>query len=146
LPPAELTDVVVESARLFSRMGIDVLKSEFPVDVIAQPDEALWQTALARLDAACAVPWALLSAGAPWATFRRQAELACAAGASGVIVGRAVWAEAATLPLTERETFLRGEGRARMAELAAICAASARDFRDRTPPPPPFGPDWQDTP
>lgn len=145
LPPAELTDVVVSSASLFSGLGIDVLKSEFPVDVAEQPDEAVWRAGLTRLDDACTVPWALLSAGAPYATFVRQTALACEAGASGVIVGRAVWAEAVLLPPAERRAFLQTTGRERMAELAAICTSSGRDFRQRISPPPPFGPGWTDT-
>lgn len=146
LPAAELTDVVASSASVFSKMGIDVLKSEFPVDVTQQPDEAVWRAALKRLDDACAVPWALLSAGAPYETFVRQTALACEAGCSGVIVGRAVWAEAVALAPAERRMFLQTTGRDRMAELAAICLHSGRDFRARTLPPPPFGPEWKDLP
>lgn len=146
LSSAELTDVVVASASLFSAMGIDVLKTEFPVDVREQPDEAVWRAALRRLDDACTVPWALLSAGAPYATFVRQTALACEAGSSGVIAGRALWAEAVALPGAERSAFLQTTGRERMAELAAICQASGRDFRARTTPPPPFGPAWKDAP
>lgn len=146
LPPAELTDVVVSSARLFSALGIDVLKSEFPVDVQEQPDEAVWQAAIRRLDDACTVPWALLSAGAPWETFVRQTAVACAGGASGVIAGRAVWAEAVALPPAGRRVFLETTARDRMAELASICHSTGRDFRARATPPPPFGPAWKDAP
>ena len=92
LPNDELRRVVIESARTFSQMGIDVLKTPFPLDVAHEPDEAVWRAALAELNEACRVPWALLSAGVDYPTFRRQAELACEAGASGVIAGRAIWA------------------------------------------------------
>lgn len=144
LPSAELTDIVIDSARLFSRMGIDVLKSEFPVDVAQVPDPDQWREPLARLNEASVTPWALLSAGVGYETFRVQAEMACAAGASGVIVGRAVWSEAVRLPAAERDAFLNTTGRARMSELAAVCAASAHSFRERTPAPGPFGPGWAD--
>lgn len=144
LPPAERTDIVIESARLFSGMGIDVLKSEFPVDVAEQPDEAIWKQALARLDEASRTPWALLSAGVPYEVFRRQVALACEAGASGIIAGRAVWAEVVTLPTEAREAYLQTTARDRMSELAGLVAAHGRDFRARTAPPPAFGPAWLD--
>jgi tagatose 1,6-diphosphate aldolase len=146
LDNVELRQVVVESARVFSHMGIDVLKTEFPLDVKLEPDEAVWRAALADLNTACNVPWALLSAGVDYATFKRQAELACQAGASGVIVGRAVWSEAVTLQGQAREEFLKTTGRQRMKELADICAASAVNWRQKlVPPDMPF--DWfQDYP
>lgn len=141
LSSAELTDVVVDSARLFSGMGIDVLKSEFPASA-AGVDEAAWRAALRRLDEASTVPWALLSAGVSYDIFRQQTVLACAAGASGVIVGRALWAEAVPMPADQRAAWLEDTGKARMADLSAICAASARSFRERTAAPDPFGPSW----
>jgi len=131
----ELRAVVVESARIFSRMGIDVLKTEFPVDVRAEPDETVWVAALAALNAACAVPWALLSGGVDYPSFKRQTELACQAGASGVMVGRAVWAEAVTLEGAARSTFLQTTAQQRMAELAAICAAQGQPWHATTPAP-----------
>ena len=127
--------MVVESARTFSRMGIDVLKTPFPLDVKHEPDEAVWRAALAELNAACSVPWALLSAGVDYPTFRRQAELACEAGASGVIVGRAIWAEAVGLQGEAREAFLAETARHRMAELADIVRAAGASWRERVPSP-----------
>lgn len=144
LTNVERRDVIVNNAHVFSEMGIDVLKTEFPIDVKQAPDETVWRAALAELNAACAVPWALLSAGVDYPTFERQAELACAAGASGVIVGRAVWAEAATLFGEARTAFLRGEGVRRMARLAEIAAQRATDWRAKVSPPA-DAPDWYAT-
>lgn len=135
LPNDELRRVVIESARTFSQMGIDVLKTPFPLDVAHEPDEAVWRAALAELNEACSVPWALLSAGVDYPTFRRQAELACEAGASGVIAGRAIWAEAVALQGEAREAFLAGAARGRIAELAAIVRAAGTSWRDRVPVP-----------
>jgi tagatose 1,6-diphosphate aldolase len=123
LDNAELRQVVIDTARTFCAMGIDVLKCEFPLDVQREPDESAWRDALRELDAACSVPWALLSAGAAYDVFRRQAELACEAGASGVIVGRAIWADAVVLQDAAREQFLATTARERMGELSAIYAA-----------------------
>lgn len=135
IPNDELRRVVVESARVFCEMGIDVLKAQFPLDVTQEPDENVWRSAVEELDSVCSVPWALLSAGVGYEVFRRQAELACEAGASGVIVGRAVWTEAVTLQGDEREHWLATTGVQRMNELGAICAESAMNWKERTKTP-----------
>ncbi len=135
LPSVEKRQLVVETARTFCALGIDVLKTEFPLDVAQDSDRAVWRAALAELDAVCTVPWALLSAGVDYATFEQQAALACAAGASGVIVGRAVWAEAVRLQGAEREEFLRTTAPARMQALTAICAQHGHDWRQRVDTP-----------
>lgn len=142
LPSAERRQLGVEAARTFCALGIDVLKAEFPVNVRQEPDEDVWRVALAELNAACTVPWALLSAGVDYTTFLRQTELACQAGASGVIVGRAVWAEAVSLGGEERTRFLAATGRERMQALAAVCAQQGADWRKRVAPPETTAPDW----
>ena len=86
--------VVVETAGRLAPLGADILKAEFPYD-FAVTDETRWADACAELDAATPVPWVLLSGGVDDATFERQVAVACRAGASGVLVGRSVWAEAA---------------------------------------------------
>lgn len=131
LSTAELTDVTAASADLFSTMGADVLKLEFPVNLTETPDERDWALAVQAVSRACRVPWALLSAGVDYPTFVRQAQAACSGGASGVIVGRAVWAEAVNLQGEVRREFLRTTGRERMAELAAICARNAASIFER---------------
>ena len=100
-------------------LGGDVLKAEFPYDP-GVTDEGAWADACAELDAASPAPWVLLSGGVDDATFERQVAVACRAGASGVLVGRSVWAPAAMLPAAERDAWLAGEGRARLARLAAV--------------------------
>jgi tagatose-1,6-bisphosphate aldolase len=121
LSSAEKRVVVVESARTFSTMGVDVLKVEFPLQADESTDEAEWADALEELNEACGVPWALLSAGVGFTTFARQTALACKHGASGVIVGRAVWGDAVPLHPVERIHFLATVGAARMAHLAVLC-------------------------
>jgi tagatose-1,6-bisphosphate aldolase len=130
LSNTERRQVVVESARLFSARGVDILKVEFPLDVAREPDEKIWQAALRELNDVCSVPWTLLSGGVSFETFLRQTELACAAGASGVMVGRAVWAEAAALHGDAREQFLITTGAERMARLASVCS-SGTDWKLR---------------
>ena len=110
---------VVATARRLMALGGDVLKAEFPYDP-SVIDEGAWADACAELDAASPAPWVLLSGGVDDATFERQVAAACRAGASGVLVGRSVWAPAATLPPGGRDGWLATEGRARLARLAAV--------------------------
>ncbi|MCA9915008.1 MAG: tagatose 1,6-diphosphate aldolase [Anaerolineae bacterium] len=136
LPNAELLRISVEMCQTFSAMGVDILKLPFPVDAKQSQDEAEWMAACEAVDAACGVPWALLSAGVNYETFARQSEIACKAGASGVIVGRAVWAEAVERhDLQERQDFLQNQARARMQELATICRDHATSWQARTAKP-----------
>jgi tagatose-1,6-bisphosphate aldolase len=111
--------VVVETAHRLTGLGGDILKAEFPYDP-GVTDEGRWREACAELDAAAGLPWVLLSGGVDDATFEAQVRVACRAGASGVLVGRSVWAEAATLPPAERSTFLQTTGRARLGRLVAL--------------------------
>lgn len=137
----ELREVLVESARTFSEMGVDILKLQFPVDANQSEDEAEWRSACEELDTACTVPWALLSAGVTYETFRRQTQIACETGASGVIVGRAVWAEAVRLQGDKRQQFLTQTAAARMAELKKIVMLRAQPWHDRLSMSEPT-PDW----
>jgi tagatose 1,6-diphosphate aldolase len=136
--------VVVETARRLTAVGPDVLKAEFPYDA-AVADENRWRDACGELDAASAVPWVILSAGVDATTFVRQVIAACEAGASGVAVGRSVWAEAATMPAAEREAFLATTARERLARITAVVDAAATPWRPRwieAKHPDPVGPGW----
>ena len=120
---------VIETARRLVPLGVDILKAEFPLNVSEQTDEKVWIDACTELAEACAVPWVLLSGGAPWNVFLRQAEIACASGASGVTAGRAFWKEAVIADRSARNSFLAGEATERFRRLRAICDASARPFQ-----------------
>jgi len=60
--------------------------------------------------------------------------VACRAGASGVLVGRSVWAPSAVLPPAERDAWLASEGRTRLARLADLVAAEGRPWHSRATP------------
>jgi tagatose 1,6-diphosphate aldolase len=135
---------VIETARRLGRLGVDVLKVEFPYDASVD-DQARWREACAELSDAIDVPWILLSGGADPETFKAQVRTACAAGASGVAAGRAVWAEATRLAPSEREAFLRTTAVVRLAELRAIVEAEARPWfaaRSIVAPAEPIAEDW----
>ena len=121
---------VVETARRLMALGGDILKAEFPYDP-GVTDEAAWAEACAELDAVSPVPWVLLSGGVDDATFERQVEFACRAGASGVLVGRSVWAPSATMPAAERDAWLATVGRTRLGRLVALVDEAGVPWRAR---------------
>jgi tagatose 1,6-diphosphate aldolase len=121
--------VVIETARRLTAVGADVLKAEFPYDA-SVTDRARWSEACAELDEASAAPWVLLSGGVNDATFQAQVEAACAAGASGVLAGRSVWEDAATLDPAARDAFLATTARERLRRLAEVVDTAGRPWRE----------------
>jgi tagatose-1,6-bisphosphate aldolase len=135
---------VVETARRLTAIGGDVLKAEFPYDAGIE-DESAWADACAELQAASSVPWVLLSGGVDDAIFERQVMVACAAGASGVLVGRSVWAPSATMPGPKRDAWLAAEGRRRLQRLAELVDEHGTPWHVRPNPvtsAPPPGEAW----
>jgi tagatose-1,6-bisphosphate aldolase len=136
--------VVVETARRLGRIGGDILKAEFPYDSTVT-DRARWGEACAELDEASTLPWVLLSGGVDDATFEAQVEAACKAGASGVVVGRSVWAAAARMTGPDRDRFLETTGRDRLRRLADLVEAVGQPWHGRSnhrTAPPTSGEGW----
>ena len=123
---AERRELIIESARRVTALGIDLFKAEFPVHPSVTQDEEVWYEACRELTEASQVPWALLSAGVDFDTYARQLKVACRAGASGFVAGRAIWREAAeeTDP-AKREAFLQTTMPWRLRELVAIARREA---------------------
>lgn len=114
---------VRESARIFSRpeFHADLLKLEFPADlryvrefadgafdgISREPVYTLTDVErfCCEVDAASAKPWVILSAGVGYEEFRENVRLACNAGASGFLCGRALWQEGLAL-YPDREAML----------------------------------------
>lgn len=122
--------VVVETARRLGALGPDVLKVEFPYDA-GVTDREQWRDACAELNDAAPRPWVLLSGGVDDATFEAQLGVACQAGASGALVGRSVWSEAARMAEPERTQFLTSTGAARVARLSAIVEEHGHPWQPR---------------
>jgi tagatose 1,6-diphosphate aldolase len=115
---------VIQTARELTALPIDVFKAEFPADLnIHGEAEAL--EACRELNAASAKPWVILSAGANYETFAREVSLACRAGASGYLAGRAIWQEAMLMESTERRGFLTTTATARLKKIAAAARRHA---------------------
>ena len=120
--------IVCESVRRLGALGPDVLKVQFPADTSAKPDSASWADACAELNEASPVPWALLSGGDPYESFAVQVRIACEAGASGFLVGRALWGDLVRAPVADRERLLGTVVRPRFTELVEIASESGADW------------------
>ena len=83
--------LVIETARQITALPIDVLKAEFPADIKFEQDEGKLLGLCQELNQASRLPWVLLSAGVDFDSFQKQVEIACKAGASGFLAGRALW-------------------------------------------------------
>jgi tagatose-1,6-bisphosphate aldolase len=125
---------VIRTAQRLGRLGVDVMKVEFPYDP-SVVDRGRWQDACAELDESVHVPWVLLSGGVDTALFMEQVTIACTAGASGVAAGRALWAEATRLTGVDRESFLRGAARDRLSALRTLADHAARPWTSIDPEP-----------
>jgi tagatose 1,6-diphosphate aldolase len=122
--------VVRETARRLAATGADVLKLEFPVDAKHNSDSAEWKTACEAVSEIATVPWVLLSAGVDFPIFARQVEIACRAGASGFLGGRAIWKECIAMSPAERQTFLETTARERLQNLTELANAYGRPWTD----------------
>ena len=135
LPSDERRQVITTMSNVFSALGADILKLEFPVDVAQEKDRDVWCAACREVSTACEVPWLLLSAGVDFDTYLEQAQIACEAGASGVMAGRAIWKEAVGVTGSERRQFLMTTATERMVQLTELCNRFARPFTQLLSPP-----------
>lgn len=92
-------EIVIETARDITALPINVLKAEFPADMKFNKDRDALSKLCRELDKASQVPWVLLSAGVDIDSFCTEVEIACEAGASGFLGGRAIWQE--VMPITD---------------------------------------------
>jgi tagatose 1,6-diphosphate aldolase len=123
-------EMVIETARILCKLGIDVLKAEFPDDPDFEKDEAVMAQHCRELNEAAGIPWVLLSAGVDYETFKLQTTLACKNGASGFLAGRAIWQEAPGLPDEEQDEFLNTIAVNRLNELTEIANSNGIPWKD----------------
>lgn len=122
--------VVRDTARRLSALGPDVLKLEFPFDASYETDFDKWQAGCAAISEVCSVPWVLLSAGVEFETFEAQTRVACLAGASGFLAGRAIWKECVVMTPQQRTEFLETTAVERIKRLIDVIDAHARPWTD----------------
>lgn len=125
--PANRRSVVVETARNIGALGVDILKLEFPSSETLPGAEPEWRDACLELTEASPRPWTLLSAGEEFDTFAQQLAVACEAGASGYVAGRAVWQDLVA-PSAGDDGVELAEARRRLAVLSEITANHARPW------------------
>jgi tagatose 1,6-diphosphate aldolase len=121
--------IVVETAEDLTPLPIDVFKAEFPADMRVESDEGRLLSYCQQLDAASRVPWVLLSGGVSFEQFASQLRIACRAGASGFLGGRAIWQDGVTIPdAQQRVRFLETTAADRLRRLTDIAGADARPW------------------
>lgn len=104
--PADRQRVVQHSAVQFAALDPDLLKLPFPVDPDVVTDTAQRVAACRRISDVCRQPWAILSGGGTFESFAEQVRDAMEGGASGFMVGRALWGEAARARGAERQRII----------------------------------------
>jgi tagatose 1,6-diphosphate aldolase len=118
---ARKEQLVIKTAQDITALPIDVLKAEFPADLHYRKDKSELIDLCRQLDASSQVPWVILSAGADFEIFYQQVEIACQAGASGFLGGRAIWQEAMSIgDARERVHYLSTVGVDRLKRLTEI--------------------------
>jgi tagatose-1,6-bisphosphate aldolase len=131
-PDTRAALIVAGAARL-AALGPDVLKLQHPGS----------SEACRELDGACGpeLPWVLLGGGADATTLERQVEEACAAGASGFIVGRTLFDAALVADRAVADRALTETSRPLLERLAATARRVGTPWRERVGPiaPPPSG-------
>jgi tagatose 1,6-diphosphate aldolase len=125
-------NLVIETARQITALPIDVLKAEFPADIKFEQDEGKLLKLCQELNQASRLPWVLLSAGVDFKSFRKQLEIACKAGASGFLAGRALWQEGAQIRnRVERMSFFKHTAAPRLKELAELADSYGKPWYSR---------------
>ena len=123
--------ILIDTVRRLGALRPDVLKVQFPVDTRFERDQAVWADACSELDEASPVPWALLSGGDRYELFRDQVRVACSAGASGFLVGRALWGEYVQAQPSEQSRIMDEVVRPRFEELSTLASTHGRDWGER---------------
>ncbi len=107
---------VLAAATELGSLGADLYKAEVPLRGQGEPDEI--RRRCGRLTEMIDSPWVVLSSGVPHQVFPRAVALACAAGASGFLAGRAVWAACVGAP--DLDAALKGPAVDRLTRLCDV--------------------------
>jgi sulfofructosephosphate aldolase len=119
-------DGVHRAAEELGRLGADLYKAEMPMRAEAPEDELRGECE--RLSASIDGPWVILSSGVSPDVFPDAVRIACEAGASGFLAGRAVWAP--SLGASDVAEDLRTNAVARLRRLVVVADHSVRPTTD----------------
>jgi len=114
--PSDVEAGVLAAARELGDLGADIYKAEVPFKA-AESDERVFD-ACRELTDAINGPWVVLSSGVDAGRFPDAVGIACRAGASGFLAGRAVWAS--VLGADDIEMELRSTSIPRLERLGRI--------------------------
>lgn len=109
-------DGVLAAARELGSRGAVLYKAEVPYHGEASDGEVSSHCQI--ISAAVRSPWVVLSSGVAEVAFPRAVELACRAGASGFLAGRAVWSSCIGQP--DESRALREQAAPRLRALAEV--------------------------
>lgn len=123
--------LVIETVRRLAALGPDILKIQFPVDAHHSTDEGLWRERCLELNDITSVPWALLSDGVPYETFKAQVRVGCEAGCSGFMIGRALWREVISAAQADRAAALTEFAIPRFKALSDITNSLGHGWQDK---------------
>jgi len=112
--PEDRERVVLATVEHFAGLQPDLLKLPFPVDPVAVPSRPTQLAACAGISARSPMPWAMLSGGGSFGAFIDQLGVAMESGASGCMVGRALWGDAVLAPVDTRQEMIDTLVRGRM--------------------------------
>jgi sulfofructosephosphate aldolase len=107
---------IVAAARELGALGADLYKAEVPLHGQGDADEI--RRRCEAITEAVDSPWVVLSSGVPQELFPDAVRIACSAGASGFLAGRAVWASVIGSDEVERD--LREIAVPRLEHLGAV--------------------------
>ncbi|WP_129839813.1 aldolase [Streptomyces sp. RFCAC02] len=107
---------IVAAAKELGDSGADLYKGEMPYG--GDADDATLLSACRAIDDAVVMPWVILSSGVHADRFGNAVRVACRAGASGFLAGRAVWQS--VIGARDTETVLRDVSVPRLRRLGEI--------------------------
>jgi sulfofructosephosphate aldolase len=125
--PEDREAAIVEAARELSSAGPSLYKVEVPLR--GRGDAGEIERRCREIDEAVAMPWVVLSNGVELEDFPRAVELACRAGASGMLAGRAVWSD--TIGADDPGELLRERSVPRLHALAEIVDRAGRPWHEK---------------
>lgn len=120
----DLDTAIVDAAAELGGLRPSLYKAQVPG--LGRSDEASTAAVCRELTARLPTPWVVLSQGVPMEAFPRAVRIACRAGASGFLAGRAVWSDC--LAAGDPRPALRERATPRLRELAGIVDREARPW------------------
>jgi len=116
-------DHIIESVKLLSHLGADVMKIEYPGELHVK-----------KLNSICKIPWVLLSGGCDYKEFKKALLISCKNGCSGFVAGRSLWNEIAKYDKQDKlDQYLSTTVKKRLRELRTITKNHGKSIWSKVP-------------